>query len=267
VSDREWVKILIELGLTSSQATLYLTLTRYSDATARVLYKVTNIARQDVYQILCELQELGLVERILAKPLRFKATSTRNAFSILSRLQQSKISELSKKASMLFDLPKEREREESVLFEPFFELRNVYLNDPRVKAAISNSKAKIRLLDKNMHWPVFHSFIEEWTYALKNGVKIEVLNEFATNRQIEPKFVEDLRKTDFQIKYSNILPAGALLIFDDKELAIWEGSNPRHIAKSVPLKALWSNHHGLIELATNYFDFAWENGSPSKKPA
>ncbi len=267
MSDREWIRILTELGLTSSQATLYIALTRYSDTTARDLHKVTDIARQDVYQILCELEELGLVERILAKPLRFKATSTRNAFSILSRLQESKNSELRKKALMLFDHPEERERKESFPYEPFFEVRNVYQNDPRVKTAIGNAKVKIRLLDKNMHWPVFYSFIDEWTYALKKGVKIEVLNEFATNRKIEPKFIDALREKDFQIKYTNILPGGALLIFDDKEVAIWEGSKPRQIAKSAPLKALWSNHQGLIELATNYFALYWKAMSPSEKSA
>ena len=111
---------------------------------------------------------------------------------------------------MLFDHPEKREGKESVPYEPFFELRNLYLNDPRVRAAISNAKVKIRLLDKNMHWPVFHSFIDEWTHALKNGVKVEVLNESNTSGQIKPKFIDDLRATDFQIKYASILPAGAL---------------------------------------------------------
>jgi sugar-specific transcriptional regulator TrmB len=262
LSDREWIRILTELGLTSSQATLYLTLTRYIDTTARDLHKATDIARQDVYQILFELEELGLVERILTRPLRFKATSTRNAFTILSRLQESKNSELRKKALTLFERPEKREEQEPIPYEPFFELRNLYLDDPRVEAAICNAKVKIRLLDKNMHWPVFHSFIDEWTHALEKGIKVEVLNEFDTSRQIKPKFMDDLRGTDFQIKYAKILPAGACLIFDNKEVATWESIEPKQHGESAPPKALWSNHHGLIEIATNYFDLFWKNAAP-----
>jgi len=265
VVEKEEVNSLIELGLTSRQAALYLNLTRYSDATARDLNKVTDIARQDVYQILCELEELGLVERILAKPLRFKATSTSNAVSILSRRQESKNSESRNKALVLFSHP-EKQRRDSESIEPFFELRNVYRNDPHVKTAIDNAKVMIRLLDKNMHWPVFYSFIDEWTCALEKGVKIEAVIESAKKGQ-KPKFVDALKHANFQIRYAVNLPAGALLIFDDKELAIWEGAKLRQVADSAQLKALWSNHHGLIDLTSNYFELAWKTASPSEEPA
>ncbi len=260
--------MLTELGLTSSEATVYLNLSKLKDPEAKALYKITDIARQDVYQVLSELQELGLVERILTKPLRFRATPIANAIAILNRRQVSKNSELHNKALKLFSCSEQWERtQESDFHEPFFELRNIYLDDPRVKDAIRNAKVKIRLLDKNMNWPVFHSYINEWTYTLNKGVKIEVLNEFVTNRQTEPKFIEALMKEDFQIKYSKSLPSGALLLFDDKELAIWEGSKPKHVSKSASKKALWSNHHGLIQIASTYFELYWKTASPLEKPA
>ena len=254
------------MGLNLSQAAVYLTLAKVTDAEAKVLYKMTDIARQDVYQILSELQELGLVERILTTPLRFRATPIKNAISILSRRQSSKNSEVLNKALMLFDCSEQWERtQESAFYEPFFELRNVYPNDPRVKAAIGNAKTEIRLLDKNMHWSVFCSFIDEWKRALEKGVKIKVLNDSAQNKQIEPKFIACLKKPYFQIRYTESLPAGALIIFDDKELAIWEGPRPRQVVGSAPMKALWSNHNGLIELATNCFKSYWKTTSPSRK--
>ena len=262
-SNKEEAQILAELGLNLSQATIYLDLAKVKDATARDLCKITSIARQDVYQMLRGLEELGLVERILTKPLKFKATSIKNAISILSHRQENKNSELHTKALTLFSCSELWERtQESDLHEPSFELRNVYRNDPRAKAAIGNAKVSLRLLDKNMNWSVFYSFIDEWKQASKNGVKIQILNEFAKNRQNEPKFIDEFGKTDFQIRYAKILPAGSLLIFDDKELAIWEGSKPRQFARAPPLKALWSNHNGLIELATNYFESCWKAASP-----
>jgi sugar-specific transcriptional regulator TrmB len=225
------------------------------------LYKATKISRQDVYQVLCRLEELGLVSRILGRPLKFRAIPSKDAVSILDRIREDKHSELRNRALMLFDRFDKQERTQgSVLPEPSFELRNICLSDPHVKAAMGRAKVKIRLLDENMHWPVFYSFIQDWTGALKRGVKIGVLNEFSTKIQ-EPEFLDVLKKSNsFEIRYGKNLASGAILIFDDEEMAVWEGSKPGQVAKSEspPLKALWTNHNGLIDLATAYFDSSWE---------
>jgi sugar-specific transcriptional regulator TrmB len=259
--DEDEVEILSAMGLTNSEATVYLTLAKFRDSTAKELYKATKISRQDVYQVLWKLEEIGLVSRILGKPLKFRATPTKAAISILDRIREDKQSELRNRALILSDLFDKREKiQGSVLPEISFELRNICLSDPHVKAAMGCAKVKIRLLDENMNWPVFYSFIEDWIWALERGVKIEVLNEFSAEIQ-EPEFVDALKKSkSFEIRYGKNLASGAVLIFDDKEMAIWENSKTKQIAKSEspPVKALWTNHHGLIELTTVYFDSTWE---------
>ncbi len=258
ITEREKVQILAELGLTLSQATIYANLAKYKDAPAKSLQIDTNVARQDVYQILSELQELGLVERIIDKPLRFRATPIKNALSILIHRQQSKSSEIQNLALKLFNNSEQFDKaRESEVYVPVFEIRNVYRNDPRVKIAMNSTKVKIRLLDKNMNWPVFYSFIDEWRNALKRGVKVEILNGVSAKNQ-EPKLVRELRKMSFELRYRKNLTTGAIIIFDDREVAIWENPGLTQVAKSAPPKALWSNHRGLIELADNYFQSFWE---------
>ncbi len=222
------------------------------------MYKATNVARQDVYQILSELQELGLVERIIDKPLRFRATPIKNALSILIQRKQNRHSEIQNLTLKLFNnfekLDKAKESEE---YEPVFEIRNVYRNDPRVKIAMNSTKVRIRLLDKNMNWPIFYSFIDEWRNALKRGIKVEILNGASAKKQ-EPKLAKELRKMSFELRYRKNLTMGAILIFDNREVAIWENPELTQVAKSASPKALWSNHHGLVELADNYFQSFWE---------
>jgi len=40
---------------------------------AASLFEVSGVARQDVYRVLLELQKLGIVEKIIATPNRFRA--------------------------------------------------------------------------------------------------------------------------------------------------------------------------------------------------
>jgi DNA-binding MarR family transcriptional regulator len=81
----EETQTLSNLGLTISQATIYLSLIKFESATVKALCRVSSIARQDIYQALSDLYELGLVERIVDKPLRFRAIPIKNALEILQQ--------------------------------------------------------------------------------------------------------------------------------------------------------------------------------------
>jgi sugar-specific transcriptional regulator TrmB len=79
----EYVKVLAKLGLTHNQAKVYVALLSLKNATARSAQKLSNVARQDVYQVLSELGEKGLIEKILAKPEKFRPIPVNEAISIL----------------------------------------------------------------------------------------------------------------------------------------------------------------------------------------
>ncbi|PVX24325.1 MAG: hypothetical protein CW691_07915 [Candidatus Bathyarchaeum sp.] len=67
------VKTLIKLGLTRRQAMVYLCLIRSGTSTIKTISKGTNIARQHIYKVISTLNELGLVEKVLTSPTKFKA--------------------------------------------------------------------------------------------------------------------------------------------------------------------------------------------------
>jgi len=77
-------KTLRELGLTSSQARVYLTLIKTGDpATVKTLNTISKVARQDLYRILTELRELSLVEMVIGNPTMFRAIPLPEAITIL----------------------------------------------------------------------------------------------------------------------------------------------------------------------------------------
>ncbi len=70
------VQTLTELGLTGRQARVFLNLLKCESSTARALSMSSDLARQDTYKVLDELQELGLVEREISVPTKFTACGT-----------------------------------------------------------------------------------------------------------------------------------------------------------------------------------------------
>ena len=77
------VTTLTNMGLTSIQATVYLTLVQLGDSTVKTISKKTNVARPDIYRVMDQLEKISLVERIISAPVKFRATSIEDTLSSL----------------------------------------------------------------------------------------------------------------------------------------------------------------------------------------
>ena len=79
----EDIEALVCLGLSTLQARVYLALTNLGRANTKSLAKNSNVARQDIYRITAELQELGIIEKIIAIPNEYRVTSLQDGIKIL----------------------------------------------------------------------------------------------------------------------------------------------------------------------------------------
>ena len=93
----DYIRTLTQLELTSAQAKVYLTLATLEKATAKEISNHSNVAREEVYRLLTELQKKGLIERIIASPTQFKATPIEEGLSILIRRKEKEIAGIKKK--------------------------------------------------------------------------------------------------------------------------------------------------------------------------
>ena len=263
MSLKEEIQILEKLGLTLSQSRVYLAMFNLVNPTARDLYKNVSVARQDVYRILSELEDLNLVERLLGKPMRFRPTPIKNALSMLLDQKYDETLELKKWATEVFVsskkwvLPKR-----NVLSEQSFELGKVYSHDPRVKASFESTNEVVRLLEGRIYWPIFSSFVGAMERLLDRGVKIRVLTDSATGQQKMPEFMKVLRDNPFfEIRFLQNLLATNLLLLDEKEVAVWSMTPASSMREKRKTQVLWSTHYGLVKLASNYFEVLWSKAS------
>ena len=67
------LQTLIDLGLTLSQARVYLTLVHFSPLNVASISTTPQVARPDVYRTLDKLKQLGTVEEIVGVPTKYQA--------------------------------------------------------------------------------------------------------------------------------------------------------------------------------------------------
>jgi sugar-specific transcriptional regulator TrmB len=93
----ERVQILMRLGLTLLQAKVYLALCKTGMATVKTIYNSSNIARQEIYRIMPTLQKLGLAEKILFTPIKYRPTPIKDGYYLLLQKKTSEHSDLQNK--------------------------------------------------------------------------------------------------------------------------------------------------------------------------
>jgi len=103
-SSEKNVSTLIELGLSPSQAIVYLSLLKSNNLTAEALNKISGVARPDVYRVLNELEKAGLAEKIISKPERFHAIGAEDCVSTLLERKIVKTNQLKKNALKLMQV-------------------------------------------------------------------------------------------------------------------------------------------------------------------
>jgi len=100
-SQLEDVNVLMELGLSSRQARTYLTILKLREAKAKTIADYSAINRQDIYRIIEELEQIGLVQRTISLPTTFSATPLSETAKLLLSQKTAELINLHKKTKQL----------------------------------------------------------------------------------------------------------------------------------------------------------------------
>ena len=257
----EDVEALVALRLTSLQAKVYLALTMLGEAKIREIYKTAQVARQEIYRITTELQNLGLIEKIVTSPVKFRAIPIQEAVSILlQRIHQERI-ESKKKAMKLIERRKHAHKTAKL---PEGETQFVLIPENeavshRLKRAIEDTKRSIDIIcsRKSCVQSLF-DLSPVLQKALKRSVKIRLITDEPLNPKSLPENLQVLADNPlFKLRSVHFNPAEKFVIYDRKKAII--ASHPKRGYTESP--ALWTNATPLIELAQQYFDVLWNKAA------
>ena len=97
----EAIAILNDLGLTIMQARAYMALAKSYFLTVSEISNLSKIQRTDLYSVLKDLEEKGLVEREIAHPIRYRAIPFNQGLNRLLKKEDEKHVKLQRKAAYL----------------------------------------------------------------------------------------------------------------------------------------------------------------------
>ncbi|MCW4010464.1 MAG: hypothetical protein NWF05_07570 [Candidatus Bathyarchaeota archaeon] len=259
---------MVQLGCTEIQAKIYISLIQLKVAKAKTISDYTRVPRQEVYRILTELQEKGLVEKIICAPTKYKATPVEHGLPRLVKQRnielkslQEKIEELIRKIKEANDNASNSFKEDPAQFMLISEKDAITF---RIRNALENVQ---KSLDMMCSYSVFTQtmllFADSHMRALKRGVKIRLIIE--KNGNINPQNSEIntqpfLAHRNFKLKTVTKNLKGKFIIIDNQQIymsAIPTGNFGEHAS-------LWTNSGSLLEIAKDYFEHIWS--TKNQKP-
>jgi sugar-specific transcriptional regulator TrmB len=256
----EQILTLTELGLSTTQAKIYLALVKTKNLTAQAISTLSTVSRPDVYRVLNQLQDLGLVERIIAKPEEFQAINIEEGVSILLQQRINKTRELQKRSLKLVQsvtqkLESSEATEEGGRREFVFipSKSSAYARSERLLNDIKESIYFVGLTKSMSAWLAQYS--TEMEKALSRGIDCRmILPASPANSKFWAPFEKIRKYPNFAVRSMTWAPTAGFSIWDKKEILITTAS------AEAPFNAatLWSNNKGLIELCADYFECLWQ---------
>ena len=252
------LQVLRDLGITSLQARVYLTLFVSGPLKASAISTISKVARPDVYRNLSKLQKMGLVEKIIRKPVEYRAIPMKKGLKLLLETKRNQYETVRAETQILLDTATaEKSNQNKEAEAPQFVLipkgKTVV---EEIRTAIENAEFSVDLV---LSWKRFSQGIASifaesmetaWTKNLKNRFIIESPPESKTGEQL----IQFCREKPFcQVRFISHYPEAIFGIYDGKEMFIVLQSKT-----DLPgSPALWSNNPSLIGLAKDYFEMLW----------
>jgi len=173
----EGVQTLVNLGLTVLQAKVYIALAKLGTSTGRTTAKEAEVASQDVYRVLSELQEKCLVEKIISKPNKYRPIQIEEGLTILLQRRNKQtveiknmMTEICKNFSSTDKSEDDNEKYQFVLVTQKETIAN------KLTKAVETAQTNIDLMNDSREAMIMHEKIHElMDKALKKGVKIRTI--------------------------------------------------------------------------------------------
>jgi len=252
----EGVEVLTGLGLSGRQARVYLALLKAGNAKVQTVAGPSLVHRQEIYRILDDLMQMGLVQRNLSTPITYAPTPIDEAVKVLLQQKTNKLNHISEQAKLLTDkLSRSGTTHTMINLKPCF---GTVFEADRGRTYYKNIKNTCISIDAVTSWKRFKQLSTHYETQLltdlKKGITIQITTEKPPSIHM-PKWVKTAtsKYPNFIIKTILNTPRVGVTIFDYNKAAIAYDPNVS-IAKG---PELWTNNPAMLALCQTYFNSMW----------
>ncbi len=251
----DYVSTLVDLGLSSTQAKVFLALLKFKILNARTINRLSGVTRPDVYRVLGELEAAGFVEKIIAKPEKFKAIPAKECISTLMQRRINKTQQLQKQADELTSALKENsvqvESDEKLGFVLITGRTAVYARVGKMLQEVQQTICFLGVPPRRLS-ALFTNCQVDLENALRRNVKCKVILK-KSERMIQEPFSSLGKNSNFSLRFFPEQPKTAFSIWDNKQVLM--GTSQLDTTSPTPI--LWSNNTSIVSLGQEYFWKTW----------
>jgi sugar-specific transcriptional regulator TrmB len=256
------IRVLIELGFNTSQAKVYLALSKIGETKAKKVAKAAKMDRAETYRVIAQLCEMGFVKRKLTYPSKFVAVPIKELLPVLIKNKKEQIAEIERKAAQLIQrFSNEKKgaklRDEYILFVP------------KVEMILEEIRKDVRSVKKSDDFLTSIEDQENIGYekgmclakALRKEVKIKMVIDKPSKGKSLPKHIMELAQhPNFILRYIPEPSECELVIQDNKK--VWIKTTSKSYYQS---PWLVSNNPQIVVLARAFFDKIFKDSTPANE--
>ena len=250
---------LLHLGLTNSQAKVYLALLRLAtDCKGTTIAQFANVPRQDVYRLLAELQQIGIIRKTIARPATYKATCAKEAIEILLNRKISDFSKLKREGNVFV----KRAQENLISRIPqIFSEDEVDIISGREAIVSKIEEASLRAQITSRSITPYNELIPWLSVSsnsldetLSRGITIQwIVDKTPALNRLHPALRRYVDKPNFKLRFITQPIKTKVTLFDSKEVIIGMVTDSDFAVSP----ALFSNNSSIVAMAESYFESCW----------
>lgn len=260
----EEAEILSSLGLTLSEAKVFLSLCELEASTAGKISKNSGVAREFVYQVLLKLLKRGLVEVLLTSPKKYRAIPIEEAYAILFERKEEENRKLHAEASKALEKHQKETKHEVAVDSHTCMVPSTTAPDARINHAYLKTEKSIDLVfpvGKFLQWSRYYAelTLEE---IIKRNVKMRIITQERLLKILatHPELFSDSFKS--KLKYVNFKyvqkPFSVEMMIFDKETLFFSTTTESNINKMIWLR---TDNPLILEMANGYFESMWKEAT------
>jgi sugar-specific transcriptional regulator TrmB len=253
----EGVDVLVGLGLTPRQSRVYLALITAGSCGARVVARQAGVPRQEVYGLLIELQQFGLVKQNLTVPISYTPIPLLDTLKLLLEQKSNDLNVVTQKAKLLAGKlnPTLPAGTLNLPTKPCFGIICQGERGKKYQIAIEQTHHSIDALISWVRFKQWCFYLErQLTDALRKEITIKIITEKPLNYRL-PKWIHSAQQKypNFELKTLPLVPEAVVTIFDHTQMALAFSPNSRFTKGP----DLWSNHPAFLAAYLSYFNSIW----------
>ncbi|MFQ6134712.1 MAG: helix-turn-helix domain-containing protein [Nitrososphaerales archaeon] len=259
MSYEEFQKRLSENWLDTKEASVYVMLAKSGSLKASELARLCDISRMDAYRILRRLEDTGIVEAVMSRPMKFQAIPPEKAFDTLLKSASEKLLSMKSEKNYLLSLWPS---------QPFFEeekkeaekLRiiqgRVEFNNTLRRAVQSAHKEVLLVTTKNGLSRLFHTgFDRDLEDRAEKGISIRILSKVS---EAETEAVEKFASIA-SLRYLNNPLSTQIMVIDGLQAIVNTALDDSMSLTSEKDTSIWTNSRDHITLLETLFEELWNS--------